>query len=108
MGELGVGHQGGHLEQHAEGQVADVDVGQGPDLAAVAGQEGQGHVEDEQEDEDGADTEAHLPAYEGTAVPPSAGPLRARRFSLRHRCRLGHHQRYVATARPPGPAMLRT
>jgi hypothetical protein len=41
-------------------------------------------------------------------VPPSAGPLRARRFSLRHRCRLGHHQRYVATARPPGPAMLRT
>jgi hypothetical protein len=40
VGELGVGHQGGHLEEDAEGEVGHVDVGERPDLAAVAGQQG--------------------------------------------------------------------
>jgi len=107
VGELGVGHQCRHLEHHADGQVGDVDVGQGPDLAAMAGQQGQGHVEDEEEDEDGADAEPDLPAHERPAVPPPASPNRAHRLSLRHRCRLGHHRVHVATAQPLGPAMLR-
>lgn len=37
--ELGVGGQSGDLEEHAECEVGDVDVGEGVDLAAVAGEE---------------------------------------------------------------------
>ena len=62
VGELGVGHEGGQLEQHADRQVGGVDVGQGADLAAMAGQQRDGHVEDEQEDEYGADAEPHARA----------------------------------------------
>jgi len=108
VGELRVGDQGGDLEEDAEGQVGHVDVGQRPDLAAVAGQQRNGDVEDEQEDEDGADAESDFPTHERSTVPPSAVPVPAARFSLRHRCRLGHHRPYVGTAAPLGPAMLRT
>ncbi len=40
VGQLGVGDQGPDLQQHSEGQIADVDVSQGVDLGPVAGQEG--------------------------------------------------------------------
>jgi len=70
VGQLGVGHEGPDLQQHAKGQVADVDVGQGVDFGPVAGQQGQGHVEDEQEDQQGPHAEADLTADEWSAVPP--------------------------------------
>lgn len=108
VGELGVGHQRGRLEQDTECQIGHVDVGQGPDLVAVAGHEWDGHVEEEEEDEDRADAEADVPAHERTAVPPSAAPGRTRRLSPRHRCRVGLHRPHVDTVRPCGPAMLRT
>ena len=101
VGELGVGHQGGHLEEDAEGEVGHVDVGERPDLAAVAGQQGQGHVEDEEEEEHGADAEAHVAAHERATVPPAALSDHLHRFSLRHPCRIGHHRPHVDTARPP-------
>jgi len=38
MGELGVGGEGCDFEKDAQGQVGRVDVGERPDLTAVAGQ----------------------------------------------------------------------
>jgi len=71
VGQLGVGGQGADLEHDAEGQVLDVDVAEGADLGAVAGQQRQRHVEDEQEDQYQADADPHLPTDEGAAVPPA-------------------------------------
>ena len=108
VGQLRVGGQGRHLEQHAEGQVGHVDVGQRAHFGAVAGHQRQGDVEDEEEDEQGAHADPHLAAHERAAVPPPV-PLRGgRRFGLRSVCRGGLHRPHVGTARPLGPAMLRT
>jgi len=100
VGQLGVGDQGADLEEDAEGQVADVDVGQGVDLGAVAGQEGQGHVEDEQEHHQGAHTEPDLSPYERPPVPPPP-PRPGRRLFL-----IASHPDHVGTPDPPGPDML--
>jgi len=70
MGQLGVGGQGGDLQHHPEGQVGNVDVGQGVDLGPVAGQQREGEVEDEEEDQEGPHAHPDLSADEGTPVPP--------------------------------------
>lgn len=101
VGQLGVGDQRGDLQQDAQRQVGHIDVGQRPHLGAVAGQQGDGHVEDEQEDEDRAHAEADLAAHERATVPPPAAPGTTCRISLRHLCRVGHHRPHVDTARPP-------
>ena len=100
VGELGVGHQRSNLQQQPQGQVGHVDVGERPDLAAVAGQQRDGHVEGEQEHQDGADAEAHLTTHEGSSVPPPTVSGRDRRSSLEHCCRLGRHHLHVDTERP--------
>ncbi len=105
MGQLGVGPERGDLEEHAEHQCRDVDVGQVADLAAVAGDEGEGDVEEEEEHEDGPHAEPYLPAHEGAAVPPA--PSRSLLWGVGLRRGVGLHHRYVGTARPLGPAMLR-
>jgi hypothetical protein len=45
-------------------------VGQGVDLGPVAGQQGQRHVEEEEEDQQGPHAESDLSAHEGPSVPP--------------------------------------
>jgi hypothetical protein len=70
VGQLGVGHQSADLEQDAEHQIADVDMGQRVDLGPMAGQQGQRDIEDEQEDQQGPDAQAHLPPDERSPVPP--------------------------------------
>ena len=104
VGQLGVGGECGDLQQHAEGQIGDVDVRKGADLAAVTGDDGEDDVEDEEEDQHGSHAEADFTAHERAAVPPPRP-----RGSSSHRlvCRHGHHPPHVGTARPPGPAMLR-
>jgi hypothetical protein len=100
VGELGIGSQGPDLQQHAQGQVGDVDVGQGVDLGPVAGQEGQGHIEQEQEDDEGADADPDLAPDERSPVPPTL----TRNGHLV--CRLGHHHLHVGTTRTTGSDML--
>ncbi len=99
--ELGVGHECGQLEQHADGQVGRVDVGQGADLAAVAGQQRDRHVEQEEEDEDGADAQADFAPHERPAVPPPTVPARARPPPFRPVCRVGLHRQHVDTQERP-------
>ena len=70
MGELGIGGQCPDLEEDAENQVLDMNVAEGTDFRPVTGQQRQGHVEDEQEDQDQPDTDPDLPSDERTAVPP--------------------------------------
>ena len=106
VGELRVCGQGGDLQQHPEGEVGDVDVGEGADLVAVGDGQRQRHVEHEEEGEHGADADAHLTAHEGPTVPPPAVPRRGRRTAPRHVVRRGSHRIHVGTARPSGPVML--
>ncbi len=100
VGELGVRRQGTDLQQDAEGQVAEVDVGQRVDFGPVAGQQGQGDVEDEQEHQHGAHAQPDLPADERAPVPPTAMGWR------RHIVMVGRHHLHVGTTDPLGPDML--
>ncbi len=72
VSQLGVGDEGGDLEEDPEDQVGGVDVGQAADLGPVGGGQGQGDVEDEEEGEDGAHAEADFAASERPPVPPAA------------------------------------
>ena len=101
VGELCVGRQGGDLQEDAEGQVGHVDVCERADLAAVARHQRQRHVEEEEEDEHGADADPHFTAHEWTPVPPPCPPSGRRRFALRHLCRLDLHHPHVVTTRRP-------
>jgi hypothetical protein len=76
VSQLGVGDEGGDLEEDSEDQVGGVDMGQAADLGPVGGGQGQGHVEDEEEGQDGAHAEADFAASERPPVPPAA-PSRA-------------------------------
>ena len=100
VGQLGVGHQGADLQKHGQGQVDDVNVGQGVHLGPVAGQEGQGQVEDEQEGHQRPDAQPDLTADERPPVPPPPARLG------RHVCLLDLHHVHVCTPDPPGPDML--
>ena len=106
VGELGVGDEGGDLEQYAQRQVGDVDVGERLDLTAVAGEERQGDVEDEEEHEHGAHADPHFAPGERAAVPPAVPMGATGRFSLRRLRRRDLHPCHVVTARPLGPVML--
>ena len=108
MGQLSVGGKCTDLQDDSEGQIADIDVGERPDLVAVAGHDRQDHVEEEQEDQEGADAEPHVAAHEGPSMPPAVPLGAACRFSSRPVCRRGLHHSHVGTARPLGPAMLST
>lgn len=107
VGELGISRQGCDLEEDAQGEVGRVDVGERPDLVAMAGQQRQCYVEDEQEEEHCAHAEANVAAHKGATVPPAAASGLAFRLSLRHHFRFGLHQSHAGTMRPLGPAMLR-
>ncbi len=74
VGELGVGGQRGDLQQDAEEQVGDVDVGEGVDFGPVAGQQRERDVEHEEEEHERPDAEAHLAAGERPEVPPPRTP----------------------------------
>jgi len=100
VGQLGVRGQGAHLQQQPEGEVAQVDVGQRADVTPVAGQEGQGHIEGEQEHQDGAHAQADLTTDERSPVPPP--PERPGRRG----CLIALHRDHVDTPDPLGPAML--
>ena len=93
MGQLGIGGQGGDFEEHSQRQVGDVDVGERRDLGPVAGQQGKGDIEDEEEHDEGADADAHVATDEWSPVPPSVVGMRA--------CLFGHHRLYVPTPGPP-------
>ena len=95
MGELGIGHQRGDLEDHPEGQVGGVDVGEGGELGAMAGQQRKRHVEDEEEDQQRPDAQADLATDEGPPVPPPTVRLLV--------WLVGGHLPHVDT---PGPADL--
>ena len=73
VGQLGVGGQGTDLEEDAEDQVGHVDMGQGVDLRPVAGQQREGDVEDEEEDEDGPHAQPDLAPHEGPTRYPTDG-----------------------------------
>ncbi len=100
VGQLGVGGQRADLQQQAEGEVAQVDVGQRAHVTPVAGQEGQGHVEGEQEHQEGAHAQADLTTDERSPVPPP--PERPGRRG----CLIALHPDHVDTPDPLGPAML--
>ncbi len=94
MGQLGVGDERPDLQQQADGQVPEVDMGERVHLGPVAGQQRKGQVEDEQEDEHGGHAQTDLTADEGPPVPPAAvGSGRAGILG-------GHHPPHNYT--PPG------
>ncbi len=78
VGQLGIGDEGGDLEEDPEDQVGGMDMGQAADLGPVRGGQWQGDVEDEQEGEDRAHAEADLAVAEWPPVPP---PLPHRAWS---------------------------
>lgn len=69
--ELRIGPECGDLQEHPEGQIGHVDMGECTHLAAVVEDERKGDVEDEQEDDDGADAQSDVSSHEGPAVPPT-------------------------------------
>jgi len=94
VGQLGVRGEGGDLQQDTEGQVGDVDVGEGVDLPPMTGQKGEGDVEDEEEDEERPHAPPHLTADKGAPVPPAGvgGPRLVGRW--------GSHLHHVGTREP--------
>ncbi len=78
-----------------------------PHLAAVTEDEGEGDVEDEQKDEDGADTQPDVSSHEGPSVPPTGSSGPGWWISVRFQWRCFIHRSHVGTGRPLGPAMLR-
>ncbi len=98
VGQLGIGHQGCHLEEYAECQVPEVNVGQCAHLAPMSGHEREDDVEHEQEREHGADADAHLAPGKWAPVPPAG--------TVGLGCLLGRHQGHVGTAHCSQPVML--